>query len=76
MNLNYWVYHNISATVVGDLVTLGLENYFLDINTVVTRYMKYQDQDVYNGYKNLDLMFCMLLQALLANKVTWSFTSP
>ena len=58
MNLNYLVYRNILATVVasywGDgynLVTLGL-----DINTVVTRYVKYQDQ-------NLDLMFCMLLQA-------------
>ena len=47
MNLNYWVYHNI--------VILVLENYFLDINTVVTRYVKYQDQ-------NLDLLFCMLLQ--------------
>ena len=49
MNLNYLVYHNILATVVAsywddgyNLVTLGLENYFLDINTVVTRYMKYQ----------------------------------
>ena len=55
MSLNYLVYHNIFATVVGAIVTLGLENYLLDINTVVTRYMKYQDQ-------NLDLMFCTLLQ--------------
>ena len=65
MNLSYLVYHNIFATVVGDLVTFGLENHFLDINVVVTSYAKYRDQDVHNGYKNLDLMFCMLLQALL-----------
>ena len=81
--MNYWVYHNIFATVVAaywddgfNFVTLGLENYFLDINAVVTRDVNYQGQDVHNGYKNLDLMFCMLLQDLLANKVTWSFTSP
>ena len=67
MNLNHWVYHNIFATVVGDLVILVLEKYFLDIDTVVTKCVKDQDQ-------NLDLTFCMLLQAFLANKVTWSFT--
>ena len=27
-----------------------------------------EDQDVYNGYKKLDLMFCMLLQAFSCNQ--------
>ena len=74
MSLNYLVCHSILATAVAaywddgyNLVTLGLEKYFLDIDTVVTKCVKDQDQ-------NLDLTFCMLLQAFVANKVTGSFT--